>query len=45
MGRGWGNSGVVVVGGRNSAVGGGLIVEGSSTSKNCPSHHKYKSPK
>ena len=39
------NSGV----GGNSARGwgnsGGSTVEGSSTSKNRPSHHKYKSPK
>ena len=28
-----------------SGGGGGSTVEGSSTSKNCPSHRKYKSPK
>ena len=37
---GWG---VTARGG--GAIVGGSTVEGSSTSKNRPSHHKYKSPK
>ena len=45
-GEGVGNSGVR--GGGNSAVGGVEVIGGggvSSTSKNRPSQHKYKSPK
>ena len=36
--------GVTAHGGGDNSVGGGSTVEGSSTSKNRPSHHKYKSP-